>query len=247
MTVKNYIVNSVRPIRNGWMLEKNRDLYLAYQKMSQYSRASYEHYVEEPFEYIQLTDEVDDNDTYTIAVWEDIKRIWNREPCNIFFAGADTIMIRPTSLFSDRFQEYRMFNYTDPKSEGDFSHYFNDDIQYYPHTMAQAVWDLGEKLWSQRVGHPYQHWGFDQIRHNYMFWSQDIPLEDRIHPKLAYQAMNLRALTEQSIAWHNTWNGIDINDAHILHFHASRGSQQVIDLMQYFCNYLEIPYDNSNT
>lgn len=72
-------------------------------------------------------------------------------------------------------------------------------------------------------------------------------MEDRFHPELAYQAMNLRALTEQAIAWHNSWNGIDINAAHILHFHASRGSQQVIDLMKYFCDYLEIPYDNSNT
>jgi hypothetical protein len=224
------------------MLEKNRDLYLAYQKMSAFSRASYEHYVEEPFEYIQLTDEVDDNDTYTVAVWEDMKRIWNQEPCNIFYAGADTMMIRSTSLFSDRFKEYRMFNYTDPKSQGDFEHLFNDDLQYYPHTMSKEVWDLGEQLWKNRMSHPQRHWGFDQIRHNHMLWSQNISLDDALHPELAYQAMNLRELSEPAIKWHNEWNGIDINEAHILHFHASRGSQQVINLMQYLCDYQEIPY-----
>ena len=149
-------------------------------------------------------------------------------------------MIRPTELFSDKFPEYRMFNYTDPRSYGDFTHHFNDDIQYYPHTMSDDVWKLGEEWLTQRETHPDRNWGFDQLRHNAMFWSQNIDESDRLHPEMAYQAMNLRVLAQNAVDWHNEWNRIDINQAHILHFHGSRGSQAVINIMKELCNQLGI-------
>jgi hypothetical protein len=149
-------------------------------------------------------------------------------------------MIQPTELFSDRFTEYRLFNYTDPKSYGDFAHQFNDDIQYYPHTMSTDVWKLGEEWLAQRETHPDRNWGFDQLRHNAMFWSQDIDESDRLHPEMAYQAMNLRVLAQNAVDWHNEWNRIAINQAHILHFHGSRGSQAVTNIMKELCNQLGI-------
>jgi hypothetical protein len=150
-------------------------------------------------------------------------------------------MIQPTELFSDRFTEYRLFNYTDPKSYGDFTHHFNDDIQYYPHTMSTDVWKLGEEWLTQRETHPDRNWGFDQLRHNAMFWSQNIPDSDRLYPMMAYQAMKLRSLSDQRMVnAHNKWNGIDINQAHMLHFHGSRGSQAVINIMKEICNQLGI-------
>lgn len=233
--VKNYLVSAVRPIEDGWHVEKNQDLYKSYREMYDLSLASFCKFVQEPFEAILWSDPVKNNDEYTMANWNAIKELWHREPCNIFWAGADTIMTQPTSLFSDRFKEYRMFNYTDPKTYGEFEHYFNDDIQYYPHTMSKEIWDLGEEFWSHREGHPDQFWGFDQLRHNKMFWSQNIPTNDRFYPKLAYQAMSLRSQDPVMIAAHNKWNGVHLKNAHILHFHASRGSQEVIDLMRNIC------------
>ena len=149
-------------------------------------------------------------------------------------------MIKPTELFSSRFPEYRLFNYTDPRSYKDFAHHFNDDIQYYPHTMSDDVWNLGEEWLTQRETHPDRNWGFDQLRHNAMFWSQDIDESDRLHPEMAYQAMNLRTLDQGSIEWHNQWNGLSMDQAHILHFHGSRGSQAVIKIMKELCNQLGI-------
>ena len=163
--VKNYLVSAVRPIRNGWHIEKNQDLYKNYQAMYDLSLTSFRKFVKEPFEAICFTDPVDDNDNYTLENWKAIKELWHREPCNIFWAGADTFMTQPTSLFSDKFKEYRLFNYTDPKSHREFTHYFNDDVQYYPHTMSEETWELGEKYWEQREEHPDRHWGFDQLRH----------------------------------------------------------------------------------
>lgn len=238
--VKNYLVCAVRPIRKGWHIEKNDDLYENYKEMYRYRLASFEKFVQEPFEPILWTDAVDDNDNYTVANWNDIKALWHNEPCNIFWAGADTLMVRPTQLFDNNFKEYRLFNYTDPKSYAGFSNYFNDDVQYYPYTMDASVWQRGDELWALRDTHPDRHWGFDQLRHNEMFWSQAIADNDRHHPEMAYQAMNLRSLNLDIVNWHNRWNGIDINQAHILHFHASRGSQQVIELMKNLCNQLGV-------
>jgi len=243
MTVKNYIVSAVRPIRNGWHLEKNQDLYQNYGKMYSYSLASYKKFVEEPFEAICFTDAVDDNDNYTLENWNTIKQLWHSEPCNIFWAGADTFMTQPTSLFGDRFREYRLFNYTDPRSHREFEHHFNDDVQYYPHTMKQETWELGEKYWEQREGHPDRYWGFDQLRHNAMFWSQDIPSDDRLQPHMNYMCHRVRGFDPVALAWANEWNKCPLQNAHILHFCASRGSSDVINMMKFLCDNLGISYE----
>ena len=231
--VKNYLVCAVRPIEDGWHLEKNKDLYAQYRQMYDLSLASFHKFVAEPFEAVLWVDPVKNNDEYTVTNWNAIKELWHSNTCNIFWAGADTLMTQPTSLFSDRFKEYRLFNYTDPKTYRGYVNFFNDDLQYYPHTMSKETWDVGEQLWSVKEGHPDQFWGFDQLRHNEMFWSQGIPQDDWYHPELAYQAMRLRELNQENVDKHNEWNGIPLQYAHILHFHASRGSQQVIDLMRF--------------
>jgi hypothetical protein len=238
--IKNYIVSAVRPIRNGWHLEKNQDLYKAYEQMYHISLASFRKFVEEPFESILFTDTVDDNDNYTLENWKAIKELWHREPCNIFWAGADTFMVQPTSLFGEKFKEYRLFNYTDPRQHREFENYFNDDVQYFPHTMSQKIWEIGEKYWEQREGHPDRYWGFDQLRHNAMFWAQDIPENDRCHPKLAYQCPHLRVLDQRMIDMHDQWNGVALNTSHILHFHASRGTEACISIMSELCQQLDI-------
>ena len=238
--VKNYLVCSVRPISENWMNQDSSQMHMDYQEMYRLRLASFEHFVKEPFEAVAWTDPATYSDTCTYQNWLDIKELWHKEPCNIFWAGADTLMIRPTELFSDKFPEYRLFNYTDPRSYGDFAHHFNDDIQYYPHTMSSDVWKLGEEWLTQRETHPDRNWGFDQLRHNAMFWSQDIPDSDRLHPEMAYQAMNLRSINSDVIGQHNGWNSLSIEQAHILHFHGSRGSQAVINIMKEICNQLGI-------
>jgi hypothetical protein len=238
--VKNYLVCAVRPVTDNWMNQASVNLHADYLEMYRISLASFEHFVQESFETVLWTDPVANNEEYTLANWKATVELRNSGPCNIFWAGADTMMVQSTSLFSDRFSQYRLFNYTDPKNHTEFPRYFNDDLMYYPHTTSDEVWDLGEQWWNNIENHPDRRWGFDQLRHNAMFWSQDIPDSDRLHPKLAYQAMKIRSLTEQELIDHNSWNGININSAHILHFHGSRGSQAVIAIMKRLSNHLGI-------
>lgn len=238
--VKNYLIGAVRPVTDNWMNQTGPNLYSDYSEMYRISLASFQHFVQEPFETVLWTDPVANNEEYTLANWKATVELRNSGPCNIFWAGADTLMVQPTSLFSDRFSEYRLFNYTDPKNHNEFSRYFNDDLMYYPHTTSNKVWELGEQWWSNIENHPNRNWGFDQLRHNAMFWSQDIPELDQLHPEMAYQAMKFRSLDAKVLAQHDQWNGISINSAHILHFHGSRGSQEVIAIMKQLSNYLGI-------
>lgn len=241
--IKNYLVSAVRPITSGWHIEKNQDTYKNYQEMYKFSLASFRHFVQEPFEAICFTDPVEDSDVYTLENWKLIKELWHKEPCNIFWAGADTFMTQPTSLFGDKFKEFRLFNYTDPQSHREFANHFNDDVRYYPHTMSREIWDLAEQYWDKREGHPDKLWGFDQLRHNAMFWAQDIPDSDRLHPYMNYMCLRMRELHPEVIAWHDQWNKCPFQHAHILHFCASRESHSVITLMKWFCDNLGVPYE----
>jgi hypothetical protein len=238
--MKNYLVTAIRPISSGTLNYKDPELYLEYKKMWEMSLASYEKFIQEPFEVVVWNDPVPDVDAHCTENWYAIKELWHKEPCNILWAGADTLMIQPTSIFNARFPEFRMFNTTDPKEVPEFSTYLNDDVRWYPYTMSENVWKIGENLLKCKDNSDSKQWGFDQLRHNAMFWSQDIPDTDRLHPEMAYQAMNLRVLAQNAVDWHNEWNGIDINQAHILHFHGSRGSQAVINIMKELCNQLGI-------
>lgn len=241
--MKNYIISSVRPIRNGWHIEKNQDLYKNYQIMYDMSLASYRKFVLEPFESILLTDPVDDNYQYTLETWNFIRDLWHSEPCNIFWAGADTFMIQPTQIFG-RFKEYRLFNYTDPRSFREFKNHFNNDVQYYPATMSEETWKLGQEYWDQAdVEYDLKNWGLDQLRHNAMFWSQDIRDDDRLHPYLNYMCHGLRSPSHIQLEWTQNWNsGLEFNRAHVLHFCASRGSDSVIQFMRMLCSQLEVEH-----
>lgn len=239
--VKNYLVCAIRPTNKTWYRERRNNLHEQYHKMYQMRTASFRKFVQEPFEEILWTEPTEDSDTYTVDNWKVIKELWHREPCNIFWAGADTLMIKPTSLFDGQFKEFRLFNYTDPRSYRNFEHYFNDDVRYYPYTMSDSAWATGENLWKYRESDPDMRWGFDQLRHNTMFWSQTISDADRLHPEMAFQSLHLRDLNPETIKWHEQWNsGCSWGQAHILHFHASRGTDAVINVMQQLCNQLEI-------
>ena len=53
--------------------------------------------------------------------------------------------------------------------------------------------------------------------------------------------MMVRSLRNpDAISRANEWNGLQLQDAHILHFHASRGTHQVIQVMQEICEQLQI-------
>ena len=84
--------------------------------------------------------------------WRAVYDLWHREPCNILAIGPDVQMVEPTKIFGE-FKEFRMFNWTDPKSYDGANpwgvklpNFFNGDMKYYPHTMKEETWELGLKM-----------------------------------------------------------------------------------------------------
>ena len=86
-------------------------------------------------------------------------------------------------------------------------------------------------------------WSDEQDVYNDMLWGQDINYDDVIDPKMAYQGHMIPNL-DTNIEQGNQWNGIDINDAHIVHWHSSRGIQNRVELFNYICEWLEVPVNN---
>lgn len=229
--IKNYLVGAVRPVSTTWGYWKTqeeatvaRQTAERYERMYQISRASARKFLQGDWEEIKFTAPVLDARQYQIAQWYVIKELWYREPCNILAMGADTLFIKPTEIFG-RYDRMMMFNYTDPRTHAEFPHYFNDDIRYYPGTLDSRVWNIGEEKMKGWFDHAESGWGWGQLIHNYQFWSQNITVDRVLDPRMAYQAFQL----DQNYC--NQWNGLDINQANVLHFHGSRDADSRVQIM----------------
>ena len=229
--MKNYLVGAVRPVSTTWGYWKTQEEeaqallgHKKYEDMYRISRASARKFLAGDWEEVKFTAPVRDARMYQIAQWYVIKELWHREPCNILAMGADTLFIKPTEVFG-RYNRMMMFNYTDPKTHKEFPHYFNDDIRYYPADMDPEVWAVGERAMEGWFTHAEGNWAWGQLIHNYQFWSQDIKIDDVLDPTMAWQAFSL----DQQQGMH--WNGCDVNQAHILHFHGSRDADTRVQVM----------------
>jgi hypothetical protein len=240
--MKNYLVGAVRPVGTTWGYWKTQEEYdqallghQKYEQMYRISRASAQKFLLGDWEEIKFTAPVHDARLYQIAQWYTIKELWHREPCNILAMGADTLFLRPTEYFN-QYQHMMMFNYTDPRSHREFQDYFNDDIRYYPASMNPEVWAVGERYMAGWFTHQESNWAWGQLIHNYQFWSQGLVLNEVLNPKMAWQAFSLNQEHGK------IWNGIDINDAHVLHFHGSRNADNRVQVMTDLAQQLNIDF-----
>jgi len=224
--MKNYLVKSLNRIKSTDWFWTDRasegDIYPLYKQMHDLSKLSFDLMLGGDWEYIFLEAVVEDvNQTFKDQFYE-IYDIWQSEPCNILYTGPDTQMIQPTEIFG-KYNNFLLWNYTDPKQTTRHQHYLNADIRYYPSTMTDELWSIGlEKFRS------FDYWGGDQDLYNDMVWSQGLSPEQVINPKMAYQAFMLPG----GESWADDWNGCAFGDAHIVHWHGSRSARQKLELMQ---------------
>ena len=128
-----------------------------------------------------------------------------------------------------KFNEFRMFNWSDPKSTELFANNYNAGVRYYSSNMSDEIWNLGSRL--------AQHWNLDiwdqeQRIFNEMFWTQKIPDSDRHHPELNWQGMHLKTAHPDTQRWHEEWNQCTVDKVHILHVHGSRGAIATASVME---------------
>jgi len=241
--MSNLLCMAVSKIATDDKLEYNKNLgadntFKLYEAMSEIVQHSAETFIQEDFETVVFEDEVTSYQEIFHKNFENVYETWQEEgPNNILFLDCDTLVVAPVKVFGE-FDRFQLFNYTDPKTlSGDdannkyglkHEHYLNAGCRYYPDTMTKEVWDLG---WSYASDWDYDIWGTEQIIFNEMMYSQDRDYKTWLRPDMNYQAMNLpfnNIDNKQIFDYLNNWNGIDFNDAKILHLHGTRGAGNTV-------------------
>jgi hypothetical protein len=135
------------------------------------------------------------------------------------------MMIRPTEIF-DRFQEFRLFNWTTPKTLPPFDNLYNAGVRYYAAAMDPELWHIGDALAENWVD---DNWNMEQEIFNTMFWQQAVP--DPHHPELNWQGMHMIRAAKNTQKAVEEWNGLPVSLAHVLHVHGSRDPMLTAKLM----------------
>ena len=213
------------------------DLYDWYMKMHDISLRSFEKHLQGDWEFIFFNKEVENIQEVFKDHFFEIYVIWKQGDTNILYCGPDNIMMKPTDFFG-KYDDFMMFNYTDPKSSIEPNHYniqhehfFNADVRYYPSTMSQDIWDMGLEM---AENWDFNSWNTEQFILNKMLWDQtNRNLDNTLDPTVAYQGHQLFIEEwEQRKAYSNEWNGCDIKDAQIIHLHGSRNAPRKYSLME---------------
>lgn len=248
--VKNYLVGShyrVKETKWSWKDTADEgDQYELYKRMYQLSRASIFNFLDDEYEEICFQDTIEHIGEAAKLGWRYLRELWESEPCNLLILGPDCQMVKPTKIFN-QFDEFRMFNWTDPKSnDGNntwsvkIPNYFNGDMMYFPHNMKKELWEMYDELHrSWETDNTTKTWGNDQIIANIMFWSQNIPWEQAHRPDLFYQAQWIPHWA--SLEQQDQWNQFKSTDAHIIHWHASRHVPTKLAAMENVNKVLNIP------
>lgn len=221
--MKNYVVWTNCEIQEGNDREFGMEPANAakYNEMFEISRASARKYLAGAWTDVVWNEPAPTRVAMFQSNWQRMWDLWHTEPCNILYLDSDTVFVRATDIF-DRFHEFRLFNWTTPRSKSGFGNYFNAGVRYYPHTMSTAVWQLGSDLaadWDLNI------WDQEQIIFNRMFWQQDLAWSDAHRPELNWQ---LPANSDRKkMADHNKSS---FDTAHIIHYHGTRGSDRAVRL-----------------
>lgn len=154
------------------------------------------------------------NNAHFQDAYKRIKRLWSKGN-SILFISADTLCVKPTRVFGE-FQNFGMFWHTDPKSAYGFERYLNSGITYFPMSMSPIVWEVGDLMWKNMELD--QSWDKSQIIYNHMFYSQDMDYQKYMRNELHWATY--------------TENEIPKEEAHILHYHGSRGVGSALEQMR---------------
>ena len=201
----------------------NRDnIFTEYNKLLDLSSLSAKNNIdEENYERIILSGNVNHIQDVFRNNLKSLYKLWkNNYPCNILYTGPDVIFFK-NCKFTDKFDKFMMFNYTDPKSGYGFNDYFNADVKFYPYSMDEKLWDIAldmEQNWpSYEDNQVYGYsWNYEQIIWNKMLWDQNISIDYALKPEYAYQFVS------ENINESDNFNNFNIKDAKIVHFCGTR-------------------------
>lgn len=238
--MKNYLVKSVYQVTDpDWKVvdrSHEKNLFENYIAMHQLSVASYKNFLGGDWELKFFTGRVDNiNQAFEKTFWA-IYKLWISEPCNILYTDPDTMAINHVNPWG-QYNNFMMFNYTDPRQlvtsnvyNKTYNNFFNAGVRYFPSTMTHETWDRGIDIAQQW---DYSTYDTEQIVLNEMLWSQGLDVAQVLDPVMAWQGFS------PDINYCNQWNNLAFQQAKILHFHSSRGSDSRLETMKDLAQQLE--------
>jgi len=235
--VKNYLVKSLFKIGNAnWHFQDRsdeKDLYEKYVEMHRISVGSYSRRLQGDWQLKFIGGSVATVNQAFRRTFYAVYDLWSQGNVNILYTDPDTVAIKDFDPWNIG-DQFMMFNFTDPQSfhspnryNRQFENFFNAGVRYFPAGMSQSIWDTGLGMAQDWDDSTYDT---EQIILNSMLWDQGVALEDVLKPELAYQAHWLP--NQAPLERQNAWNGINIQDATIIHTHSSRNIDIKLQLMK---------------
>jgi len=211
------------------------DLYSQYMDMHDISLETFKKHLAGDWEFVFFNKEVDNIQQVFKDHFFELYELW-KAGHNILYCGPDNFVTQPIEVFG-KYEDFMMFNYTDPKSSIEPNHYniqhkhfFNADVRYFPQSMDQEIWNIGLEM---AENWDFDCWNTEQFILNHMLWQQpNRTLENTLDPTMAYQGHQLYPMTtHRQLENSNKWNNCEFKDAKIVHLHGSRNAPEKLQLM----------------
>lgn len=236
-SMTNILVKSLFQVKDtNWYFRDRSDepdMHAKYVEMHQISLGSFTRHLKGDWQLKFVQGSVDNINEAFKKTFLAIYDLWKAGNTNIFYTDPDTVAIKDIDPWNVS-DQFLMFNFTDPKTFSapnqygrKFDHFFNAGVRFFPAGMRADIWRMGLDMLDQWQEGTYDT---EQIILNSMLWDQGLSLDQVLRPEWAYQA---QWLPNQARLWQqDTWNGIDINRAAIIHTHSSRGVDVKLDFMK---------------
>lgn len=216
----------------SWGFESPRSA--VYTELTRISQATAEQFIEGEWSAQELTGEVERRIDVFPLVYDHIRSLAGE--ANILFLDADTVITRPVEIF-DRFQEFRLFNLTDPPWHQRFPEYYNCGVRYFPRDLSEDVWRVGD-LW--RRNWDSTQWDYEQQMYNAMWHHQNVGYLRRL-PGLNYMMPGAERVNQ--IADFLRLNRCHETEIAIIHYHATRGQDSALKFARAMAEHLGVEYD----
>jgi hypothetical protein len=231
--MKNILVKANYEIlKPDWLCENQvieEKSFETYTKAHEISLESARKYLQDLDDVVVLTGKYTNVHKTFQNTWKETYRLW-KEGHNLLFTDSDTIFINEVSVFG-KYKEFRMFNHTEPaifrtpnKYNASFNNFYNAGVRYYPSTMTQETWDIGNKIvddWDEDT------YDTEQIALNTMHWSQGL-----FSSIVSDSSLNFICPLNRPQDWWTSHNRRSVDSAKILHFCGTRGISAVLATMQ---------------
>lgn len=181
-----------------------------YHRLADIAWRSYKQYLAGDWQEFPITEHV--WQPLWISVFTKCRELSNDH--NIFIVGADTIATKPIDVFG-KYSQLMMFWRTDPPMKEPYPSYLNSELLYIPQGLSEDLWEIGAGKVREMPGDPQCDYDRIQVIWNDMFWAQ-VPVPE-LEPEMHWSPLVASPIEEK--------------DAKIIHFHASRGPDHVLEEM----------------